>query len=338
MNFNRKYIIVLVLLTILTGCHVFSSSDYSNNESIVVELKLNEETSNVNAEFSGLCWYDDMLVMLPQYPSYFRQELGKDVIFLLDSKEINKAIKKNGKYELAPKSVEVVNNKTYKLLPGYEGFESICYDGEFFYLTVEYNSQTQQSILVKAQMINNDTQLEILNEVHYYLDLPSDVFNASFESSFTTDDYIYVIYEANGALINKKAIVKRISKTFSSVEDLAMDSIEYRITDVTRFNQAGEGWAINYLWPGDVEKYKPSTDYIANPYSTINNFEQGVERIIPLKLVNDKLIYDNNREPVYIKKEALDYSSNWEGIVNYKDGFLIVTDKFPKTIFKYIEK
>jgi hypothetical protein len=29
-------------------------------------------------------------------------------------------------------------------------------------------------------------------------------------------------------------------------------------------------------------------------------------------------------------------SRNWEGVVRYKDGFLISTDKFPKMILGYI--
>jgi hypothetical protein len=43
-----------------------------------------------------------------------------------------------------------------------------------------------------------------------------------------------------------------------------------------------------------------------------------------------------DQAPIYL--ELLDEDSrNWEGIVAYGDGFLLVTDRFPTTILAYIE-
>jgi hypothetical protein len=43
-----------------------------------------------------------------------------------------------------------------------------------------------------------------------------------------------------------------------------------------------------------------------------------------------------DQAPIYL--ELLDEDSrNWEGIVRYGDGFLLVTDKFPTTILAYVE-
>jgi hypothetical protein len=334
----KKISILLILATLLAGCSMMRSNRKIVTEGYAINLKLDELSSNRRAEYSGMCKYNDKVILLPQYPSFFRNIVGTDIIFMLTNQQLNEAIKKKGKTELKAKQIKVVNNLSYKLLPGYEGFEAICYDGQYFYIAVEFNSTTNQSGLLKAQLRNNDTELHILNEQSIVLDLPANVFNASYESIFLHNDSLYLIYEANGARINKKQIVKKVSKDFSSIEDITIEPIEFRITDVTDFDENGKGWAINYFWPGDLEKYNPEDDSIDNLYDYCNNIEQGIERIIPLKIEDDAISIDFMREPIYIKRKVLDYSSNWEGIVKTEAGFLIVTDKFPHTILRYIKK
>lgn len=333
-----KFLWLVVVISLFTGCSVYKTEKKKVNEDYAYKLSLSEKVSDRNGEYSGLCWYEDDLVLLPQYPSYFRKESGRDLIFLASKEEIAKSIKKKGEYNLALKEVEVINNLTYKILPGYEGFEAICYDGEYFFLSIEYNTSAGEGVVVKAKMSDNKRELTILNDEYIKVPLASDIFNASYESMFCDDNYLYLIYEGNGKRVNKRAVVKKIAKDFSSIEDITMDSIEYRITDVTTFDESGDGWAINYFWPGNYKSYHPEDDTISNEYLDINNIEQGIERIIPLTLTDNGVIYDKSREPIYIKREFQDYSNNWEGIVRYKDkGFLIITDKFPTTVFQYIK-
>ncbi len=275
----KKLLILSFLAVILTSCSLFTGSDNKDYSHQYFDIKLSELNSDRNAEYSSLCWYGDNLILLPQYPSYFRSKIDQDAIFLITKDNLTSAIKRKGKRVVETEVIKVVNNLTYKFLPGYEGFEGICFDGEHFYLTVEYNSDTNQAAVVKARLSANNKELEILNEEHIILDLPTHVFNASYESIFVYDNHIYVIYEANGSRINKRPIAKRISKDLQTVEDVSFESIEYRITDVTSFDKTGRGWAINYFWPGDANHYLPDEDMIPNTFAEENNVEIGLERI-----------------------------------------------------------
>lgn len=335
----KKLLLLSIFVMILTSCSLFTKSEDDDYSRLYFDIKLSELASDRNAEYSSLCWYEENLILLPQYPSYFRSKVDKDIIFMIPKDKLSNAIKNKGKKVIEPETIEVINNKVYQLLPGYEGFEGICYDGEFFYLTVEYNAASNQAVIVKARLTEDKQQLEILNDQHLILDLPTNVFNASYESIFIFDDHIYVIYEANGRIVNKNRIAKKISKDLQTVEDVRFDTIEYRITDVTSFDKTGRGWAINYFWPGDADHYLPDEDFIPNKFPNENNVEFGIERIIPLIINDNKIEYDKSRDPIYVKKEMRDVSYNWEGIVAYRDdSFFLVTDKFPQTVLRFLKK
>lgn len=337
----KKLVFLSFLALLLTSCSLFTGNDSQDYSNLYFDIRLSETASDMNAEYSSLCWYEDNLILLPQYPSYFQSNLEKDVIFMINKDNLSSAISKKGRKVVEPRTIEVVNNESYKLLPGYEGFEGICYDGEYFYLTVEYNSGTNQAVVIKARLTDDDTKLEILNDQYIILDLPVEIFNASYESIFVYDNYIYVIYEGNGKIINSNPIAKKISLDLQTVEDVSFATIEYRVTDVTAFDETGRGWATNYFWPGDVDLYTPDEDFIPNNFPDENNLEQGLERIIPLIIntTDNKIEYDISRDPVYIKKEIRSDSFNWEGIVVYNNNsFIIVTDKYPQTVLRYLKK
>jgi hypothetical protein len=335
----KKLLIISLISVILTSCSLFTGRDNQDYSKLYFDFNLTELASDRNAEYSSLCWYQDKLILLPQYPSYFRSKIDEDVIFMLTKDQLSKAIKRKGKAILEVSKIQVVNNETYKLLPGYEGFEGICYDGNYFYLSVEFNSSTQKGLVVKAQLSQDNKKLEILNDQHIILDLPANVFNASYESISSYNNDIYLIYEANGINVNNNAIVKKISSDLTKVEDVKFAAIEYRITDITAFDETGRAWAINYFWPGDASHYNPDEDNIPNSFPQTNNIEYGVERIIPLIINDNEIKYDTSRDPIYIKKEARDVSYNWEGIVKYdNNSFILATDKFPKTVLRYLKK
>ena len=335
----KKLVIITFITLILASCSLFTRNKKEDYSQLYFDIRLSELASDKNAEYSSMCWFEDNLILLPQYPSYFQTSLNQDVIFMITKDKLSNAINRKGRKVIEPETIQVINNETYKMLPGYEGFEGICYDGEYFYLTVEYNSPTNQAVVVKARLSEDNKKLEILNDDHLVVDLPANVINASYESIFIYNDFIYVIYEANGRIINNNPIAKKISKDLQTVENINFESIEYRITDVTSFDETGKGWGINYFWPGDANLYLPYEDFIPNQFPAVNNIEQGVERIVPLIITDNAIEYDVSRDPIYIKKEARDDSYNWEGIVNYEDdSFLLVTDKFPRTVLRLLKK
>jgi hypothetical protein len=63
--------------------------------------------------------------------------------------------------------------------------------------------------------------------------------------------------------------------------------------------------------------------------------QDQVERLLAFVIEEDgiKLV---DQAPIYLEISG-DEARNWEGIVRYKHGFLLVTDKYPSTILAYVE-
>ena len=97
--------------------------------------------------------------------------------------------------------------------------------------------------------------------------------------------------------------------------------MDFRITDATSVVD-NKFWAINYYWTGDKE--------VLGVKDTI-----GIERLVEYKLDYSGIRRSNSN---YIILENGEVPRNWEGLVRFKDGFLICTDKWPRMILGYIPK
>lgn len=332
----KNRIIVFFVLLLLGGCSMWQKTSTTEKDSYYVSLNFRSLASEKGSEFSSMCWVKSDLLLVPQYPSYFRSKMNKDIMFYIPKEKISQGIKSSGNERIVPTIVELNNNYTYKLLDGYEGFEGVCYDGKYLYFTVEYNADCGKAVVVKGEISEKDQSITLIDDAYVIVDLPANVSNAAYESISVVGDFLYIIYEANGRKVNPHPIAKKIAKDFSTVEDIIMDHIEYRITDVSSFNSDGEGWAINNHWAGDIKRYDPEEDKIINPYSEYNNAKVGLERIIPIKIKNTEIIFDSSRNVTYMKREHLNYSNNWEGLVKIDNiGFLVVTDKYPDTRLRF---
>ena len=150
------------------------------------------------------------------------------------------------------------------------------------------------------------------------------------------DDKIITIYEANGKNINSEPVAHLFDLELNFLETITFPNIEYRITDATAIDEFNEFWLINYFWPGEKDQYKPAEDEIAQHFGkgeTHSNTEV-VERLLKFEYSKDKFSLTRS-EPIQLK--LISDARNLEGIVKFDDlGFLICTDKFPKTILGFI--
>ncbi len=140
---NRLLVIYLLLLlsalSALSGCistpqlpSVAADVEIVAEQS-VTEIPLVGPVSEANAEISGLTWYKDWLILLPQYPSVVDNSLyalaKADIIAFLD-----------GKIEgpLTPQPI-ALEAPALENLPNFEGVEAITFNGDDVYVTVETN-------------------------------------------------------------------------------------------------------------------------------------------------------------------------------------------------------
>jgi hypothetical protein len=69
-------------------------------------------------------------------------------------------------------------------------------------------------------------------------------------------------------------------------------------------------------------------------YGKTHTESKAVERIIAYEIKDNRLEFAD-RKPIYLQLEK--ESRNWEGIVRFEDGFIIATDKHPRTIIAFVK-
>ena len=323
----------------------FNAFDSPNAEYIggpkgvpVLEIPIQGPASKARAEFSGLEWYGDTLVLLPQYPSRFfggpdgaLVTLTKDdIIRYLDEKETAALVP-----GYIPFYAPGINQ-----IKGYEGFEAIAIKGETVFFTIETHVglwRSMKGYLVSGRISPDLTSIvvDIENKVEL---LPlSDLINLSHEALLVYGDEIITFYEGNGVSVTPNPVAYRYDMAFKELPSLSFPNIEYRITDVTTPDADSKFWAINYFFPGDIW-LKNDKDSLVTIYGDqlAHLHNESVERIVEFQIFDNEIIL-SKQNPIRIELAESGKSRNWEGIVRLDDrGFLMVTDKIPTTMLGFI--
>lgn len=302
----------------------------------ILEVPLDGPAQSSRAEFSGMAWYGDFLVLLSQYPDRFGS--GDGAFFVLDRAEIEAFVDGTLPGPLTPRLLPIDAPGLRTQFPGYQGLESIVFDGEKVYLTVETKPTSAMMGWILTGRVEPD-----LSALHIDMasarEIPpqADINNLSDEAIVLwgrgEEATLLTIYEANGRLINSQPVAHRFAADLTPLAPLPLASVEYRITDATSADADGRFWAINYFYPGDV-KLKADSDPLLR--LIVKNLPQ-VERLVEFQISDDRVRFANT-PPIYLQLLESD-ARNWEGIVRLGDrGFLLVTDTHPRTILAFVAK
>jgi hypothetical protein len=289
------------------------------------------------AEYSGLAWYGDWLILLPQYPGRF--DGGSDGALLALSRD-NLLAYLDGAAPppLVPRPVPFAAPGVAVDVAGFEGYEAIVFDGDRAYLTIEAAPPggEMRAYLVAGDMAPDLSGLSLDPESRVVIPMPVQSGNKSYESLLLAGDQLLAIYEANGLALSPEPVAARFDLDLVPAGTLPFPHVEYRVTDVTALDAQGRFWAINYFFPGEPE-LEPAVDPVAETYGrgpTHARYDY-VERLVELQL-DDAGIHLVDRPPIQLALIAED-ARNWEGIVRLDGrGFLLVTDKFPETILAFV--
>ena len=305
-------------------------------ETAVTTIPLTGDISRPSAELSGLAWYGDWLILLPQYPTFSTSE-GDGLIFALPRTDIIAFLDGRKSGPLQPVEIPFVAPGLQQDIPGYEGFESIVFDGSRAYLTIEASPKTGMTgHLVSAEMAPDLSALTIDVGQITAVESASGLSNKSDEAILLSADKVLTIHEANGIGVNDAPLVQLFGRDLQPAGTLPFPAIEYRITDATTLDQDGRFWAINYFFPGDL-RIRTKADPIAEAYGQgpTHAERDGVARLLELQL-SETGITLIDQPPLQL--ELLPFElRNWEGIARLEGrGFLLVTDKYPETILGFV--
>ncbi len=349
---KRKELAPLAILLLLLGVALVwaiynttsddSTDDLSSDpaqypaEQAVTTIPLTEPLAQRDSEVSGMAWYGDYLIMLPQYPSIFGAD-DASFIFALPKADLLAFLDGSVSGPLEPIPVLFVEPDWSGQIDGFQGYEAIAFNGDRAFLTIEADSGSDMAGYLVAALISTDLSALQL-DASSLLEIPQPVTldNKADESIIVTDEMIITIYEASGVDDNPAPIVHLYDLDLAAQGTPSFPHVEYRITDATDLDGEGRFWAINYLYPGS-KGIDPANEALAQIYGQgyTHARHKQVERLLEFQY-NDSGITLVGGPPIQMELTS-DDSRNWEGLVRLDErGFLIMTDKFPETILGFV--
>jgi len=326
---RKSFIIIFNLLIAATFIFASNPDEYQ-----IQEIKLSGEVTSPKAEISGLAWYNDNLILLPQFPERFSSR-----IFSIPKSKILEYLSQSEPEDIKPFEIHFSAPDYRDMFAGFEGFEAICFSGNTAFITVETEpAEGIKPYLVKAALSEELNELKILPNKLTPIPCDLDLKNMAYETMIIFNNKLFTIYEANGIGVNKTPQAHQFDFDLNYIGPINFPSIEYRITDATEVDENGCFWAINYFYPGEEDVLKPVTDQITEKYGKGESHfkSDAVERLVEFQIDNSG-IHLTQTPPIQLQLLTENDSRNWEGIVRLENkGFLIATDRFPETILAFV--
>ena len=344
---QQNFVIVVIGFTIILLFSFACSPEKEESKSeykILYETRVKEiELIGIGSErfieASGLAWFGDYLIILPQYPHKVSKKNDGALLYLTRA-EIEAYLFTDSKKALEPRTVKLIAEGLDSLGKRRgSGYEAVTIKGNDIYLTIEsIDNEIASSYLVAGKIFGDLDSIVVTPSFKYAITSNSGLFNIGEESIINYNNEIICIHEANGKnnTMQHSAFVLNTADFTSTKIDFPV--IEYRITDATSVDSLGNFWVVNYYYPGEESLLKPSNDYYSEKYGIgrTNYRFSPIERLIKLQIVGNKIRY-TNEAPIYLELGD-DKGSNWEGIVELEGkGFLIITDYYPRTLFAFVK-
>lgn len=353
-----------LLALLVTACDSSPSKVIADApETVVQMIALAAPLDLPEAEFSGLTWCQDSLVLLPQYPDFvaraqmsnpgpFAKRQGATYLYLLSKEQISTALNNPEHAPLVATPVVFNEADVREQISGFEGFEAIVCDGENAWLTVERQEPSwlanvsrlfahHGAAVFQARVMFDSEQpsLTILNEPPIYLKSQSELFNASDEALTRVANNLISIHEVNGSTHVKNPQATIIDSASRTLSKIAFPALPFRITDATQVDAQGRFWVVNYHWKND-RSHTRTNDPIATLYGQgpSHKTRGQVERLLELQITDEEIVL-SGAPPIQLELGE-DEGRNWEGIARFQsdqhNGFLLITDKFPQTYFGFV--
>lgn len=322
--------------SIATDVMTLESTDIFAPEQPVQYIQLQGEIAGPDAELSGLAWYGDTLILLPQYPDRFGKDSG--AFFALPKQEILDYLDGANQTPLEPTLIHLNAPKLKKSIDNFQGYESIAFRGDQVFVTIEAGKGTDMHGYLASGTISPDLSNITLNlQSLIEIPLPIQSKGRSDEAIVILGNSIVTLFEANGLVINPNPIAEVFDLNLKPLGSIPFPNIEYRITDAAAIKD-DSFWVIDQLT-------SDNPDLVANDDPLVDKYGQGrthseqdqVERLIKLNYSPDGITLADT-PPIQLVLDG-SVTRKWEGLALLDNlGFLLVTDKSPKTLLAFVKR
>lgn len=339
----RKWIIGLLIFILVIGAagyYVFQSVVNCKFAGFPPEVKittipLDDPLDNREAQVSGMDWYGDYLIILPQFTDF----AGERALYAIPKVDLLAYLDDPTRRGLEAITIPINDEQIEPSLPGFEGYEAIAFSGNQVFLTVEASSRGDvRGYLLSGEIAPDLSGIMLDESLPHQIDLPVQVFNSADEAMFVASDAIVTLFEANGAEINPNPVAQAFDLNFNPTGTLTFPNIEYRVTDATRLDENNNFWVTNQFSFGSYWM-DPTQDALADTYGEgcTHSRNLAVERLIEMHYDPQTGISLTGEPPVQLRLAGDLRFRNWEAIVRLDDlGFLIATDKYPGTVLAFV--
>jgi len=305
-----------------------------------VFLTLAGELSEPDAEISGMVWFEDKLVLVPQHPERLAKD-GRLHFYWIERAEILARLDGDVTDPITPESIELEARGLPQLLAGFDGLEAVAVSGDRIYVTIEA-AQDSGSVgyLVEGRVVGDveSVRLDLTRMVR----IPSPVHlpNMSVESLVLVGDRLLALHEANGAYVNPDPRACMFDLDLNFIEAIPAPQVEYRVTDATNVDEEGRFWVINYFFPPEAVVLAPAPDAEVCRYGQGRTHADcpAVERLLEFRFCGDR-VERTDTAPLLLRLRADHVCRNWEAVVRLDDrGFLLMTDRYPQTLLAFVPR
>lgn len=280
-------------------------------------LPLEGPLSQPEAEISGMSWFADTLVLLPQYPERFGHAL-----FAIDKSEIQSRLDAPAPPPpLRPRPIPF-QAAGLDQLPGYEGLESIAFAGTRAWLTVETSPGGMRAFILAGEMI--DGALRVETQGRRPIEPPVDLENMSHEALVVTGGRVLTFFEANGPGVNPNPVASVFDLDLTPRGTVPFPALDFRVADATTADADGRFWISNLFYVGDTHLRGASP--------------RSVEQLVELRWTGER-VERTGTPPIVLRRVDDRITRNWEGLVRLDDrGFLMATDTYPQTLLGFVPR
>jgi hypothetical protein len=307
----------------------------------IVRIPLGGGLADPAAELSGLAWFGDDLVLLPQYPDRFADGEGAGSLFAIPRERLLACLDGADTTAVVPRRIAFVAPGLEDAIAGYNGLEAIAFAGTRAYLAIEARrSSGARGFLVSGRM---DAQGAVLTlDGRAPVAIPSRVRldNMSEEALLMVGDEVLVLSEVNGAVVNPQARSFLFDRDLALLAAVPMPPLEYRVTDATAIDEEGCFWVTNFFYPGERALLRPAADPLVRAHGSGATHArcETVERLVELRY-SDGGIALMDTPPMQLELISDELCRNWEGLARLEGrGFLLVTDRHPETILAFVPR
>lgn len=308
-------------------------------EASVHTLPLAAPFDDPDVEVSGLTWAGDTLVLLPQYPSRTADDGTPRALLGLVRSDLERAVAAGTSDPLTPFSIPLDAEGLQDHAHPYQGCEAIVVAGNRVFVLVESDLRRggMQGYLLHGTASPGWTSVWLDAASAVSLEAQTDLNNMAYETLTVWGDTLVALYEANGGNVNATPHALRFDPSLRPLGPLRFPTLEYRVTDATSVDAEGRFWVMNYFYPPERGKLNPAPDSLMLDSGVGASHRQTsvVERLVEYRITPSGIVRTPT-PPIWLTLTGED-GRNWEGVARLGNGFLLATDRYPRTLLAYVE-